>query len=185
MNAENFSNICNGIFRIVAILAIIVAGGWGLFEYYDAKKMQRIENSREYIERLTAGKVTKAEQFLVNFWSRYEWESGPNNDEERAQEIIQIVEKTDGYETHLKNILNFLEQIALCVEQNRCEKSVVITSFGSMFSSGVVNHHPWIVRQRKVTGHTMYHARLECFVRRNIKEFESEIKCNELYDIVG
>lgn len=176
MNPENFAHWCDGAFKIAATLGIAFGALWGLFEFYDAKQMIRTENSHEYIQRLHAGKVEEAEQFLVSYWSKRQRDNA--NNEKTRPAIIDTVEKTEDYELHLKNILNFLEQVSFCVNQDRCEKKIVIESFEGLFEAAFINHHAWIKEQRSVTINDRYFEKLECFVHINIKKIESTI-CRE------
>ena len=63
--SEAFSQYCDGVFKIVSIVAIIVGGGWAYYEYEDAKKMC------ERALQLSSGKEVEslvAENFRVTLF---------------------------------------------------------------------------------------------------------------------
>lgn len=182
MSAENFSNIADGMFKIFATIAIVAGGGWALFEYYDAKNSERIERSMRYVHSLETEKLNGSIAYITKFWSNFKWSNV--SELERDNEIIRIVYEEEGYQYHLKNILNHLDELTYCIEHKICDEDIVLKSKGGLIRAGFHNHLPWIRSHRSKTGHKKYFEHLECFVVDKFPNFEiSSDICN--YSEVG
>lgn len=165
MTPESFSHLCNGIFKIGALLGLLASGGWAIHEYKDAKEAERIERSLRYVNSIKTADVVASVDFISQFWRAYDWEA--NRKKDKMQEIVRIVREEPGYQKNLVIILNYLDEIVSCIEHNICHEQIVLNSKISMFRQAVVNHIAWIYFRRKETGHVAYYAHLECFVRRS------------------
>lgn len=175
MTADNFSKWCDGLFKIFATLAIVVGGGWAVFEYEEAKQAKRIERSMHYVNSLETEKVNQAISFISAFWSKYKW--GMPEGEERRKEIVRIVNDEPQYQDNLKIVLNYLDEISFCVEHSICDSTIVLKTKKGLFLAGFANHFPWVISHRKKTGHPKYFKHLECFVDSQIVELKGDSGC--------
>jgi len=171
MSADDFSNWCDGAFKIVALVGLIVSAFWGYHEYTDAKKAKRIERSMKYVNSLESKEVNNSIEHISNFWRKYDRSSVAESD--RAKEIVRIVEEEEGYQKNLLIVLNHLDEIAYCIEHEICEEKVVLRTKNALFRAGFVTHFPWVLHKREITGHNLYFAHLECFITDRRPEWQS------------
>lgn len=174
-NYESFQNITRGVFNVIASVGLIVGAAWAYHEYHENKDIWRMDKTQNYIDALATDDVKVSERYLIEFWSDFDWDA--HRDANKKEVMIDVVESDITYQFHLKNILLFLDGVRNCVNNEVCHKEMAVSNLRGLYIATFINHHAWIVHNRENTGHKLYYADLECFVRKEIRDFPSNLEC--------
>ena len=147
--AEKFGNIC---VSIVTILAILFGGIFGLIEYFDYKKSNRIENSLVLVERFNQGEILKnraatslvwqdLHQELINLFQK---DSSP----EAYEGFVLAVVKEKNLAKEVSSIMGFYEETAICVNAGLCETRTINRYFSKSGRSFFNKYYPYVCNQR-------------------------------------
>ena len=170
-----YEKLSKFIFNIAASISLIVGGSWALYEFYEKKNAQRILETQKFIENVSIESTANSIKYIDEFWNKYK--KPIDFLENRENYIIQIVNNDNAYRDSLNNILSFLNNIHHCISVDLCHKDLVIRYHRKLFLKTLGIHHAWLVQKRELTNHPEYYISLECFVRKNIKNFEPTREC--------
>lgn len=147
--AEKLGNV---IVSIVTVLAIICGGIFGLIEYCDYKKSNRVKNSLDLVERYNKGETLKNRVITGVVWQGLNEELVSllkNNRSPEAYEgfvISVIIEKDLAKE--VSSLMGFYEETAICVNAGICDANTINSYFSKSGRSFFNKYYPYVCSQR-------------------------------------
>ncbi|MDM8547129.1 hypothetical protein QUF61_11600 [Candidatus Venteria ishoeyi] len=142
--------------KIIIVCTTLAA----IYQYFDVKQENRVKQSMAERKKFNEDeKLQAAYNRLAEVWGarqaviqQINQLSTANRDEQakiQAAIVLPIVEKLH-LQKDIKNLVDFFDQLQICVQHRICDRAVAEAFFGTYARSFYQLHQPWIIQQRKV-----------------------------------
>jgi hypothetical protein len=117
---------------IVTMTAIMVGGGYALFQYSDHAQAERAKESFTFVERYYKPPIVDAQLSLSTVWNRHAAALNEAREKDVGAPytafILDVIAK-ERLETQIFTMTGFYEGIGLCTKHGWCDKNIVAAFF--------------------------------------------------------
>ena len=124
----------------ISVAALVIGGMFTLWEYYDAKKRARVEETLRYVRSYNADEMFKANRVidlaLVKIKEDLVQNIKTGTNEEFADLILALVNTSagskapDALEPNIWMVTDFYETLYICIDGNLCDRAASYSFFG-------------------------------------------------------
>ena len=155
----------------IGLAVVLIGGGAGIVEYQSNQKENRVSNTLTVLERSYKPPVLKARQAVDIAW----WNEGENikaillasgTEQEVSKRLDNAVMNLIGkykIRKHIFTLIEFYEEISICINENICDKQVAFELFGEGATTFYNQNYLFIKRLRKKSNNNDIAGRLQSF----------------------
>lgn len=152
MSLDQAEKLGNVIVSIVTVLAILCGGIFGLIEYCEYKKSNRIKNSLNLVERYNKGEILRSRITSGAVWQDLNEElvslSQRDNSPEAYEGFVLAVISEKKLTKEVSSIMGFYEETAICMSAGLCEEDTINSYFSKSGRSFFNKYYPYVCSQR-------------------------------------
>jgi hypothetical protein len=154
MSAETVKLHSDIISTWLSIIGIILGGGYGLYQYMEKEKGDRIATTLAFLERYNKSPVADARERLENVWLDYDDEqlkilANKNTASTEHPKFVLGVIGSKQLGRDITTMESFYSSLEVCIENNICEESVAASFFANDAKSFFDQHYAFIDKTRK------------------------------------
>jgi len=163
----------------LGVVAILCAGAYGLLEYIEHKQAIKVERSLSYVEHYRDGSTADAKltlnQILFDNQQALIQVLSKNNEPQEAlnrayNELIIKITSNLNTQRNLEIVFSFFEEVAICVERELCDQSVIESFFTNDAKSLFNSYYPYVCSLRRQWKNDTVYLKLEQFYVQSSKD---------------
>lgn len=137
----------------IGVLSLIAAGSFGIFQYLDKKRDDRIKETLEFLDRYNGDVLIKSRERIADVWRGHDAEQNRilNDPSLSADDFYAFTRKVihdENLSGQIAHVHDFFAALYICVENQICEKDVAILLFQADARAYFNQHYAYIVEQR-------------------------------------
>lgn len=178
----------------IGLIAVIVGGVLGFIEYFNQREEARITITLKFLERSYQPPIKDAFKIVDRAWTdaiptqNKIWDQdNKTQDEKENQWRVFVLSLNKDISTSTMTVINFYEEIGICVYNDICDRVVAFEIFGKMILTFYNQNYHYIMYLRQRLNNHRFAHRMEVFVKSYInyqKESNRLEKNTGLYDPV-
>jgi len=154
----------------IGVLSLVAAGSFGVFQYLDKKRDDRIKETLAFLDRYNGEVMIKSRERIADAWRGREGEQArilkdPLSSAEDFYGFTRKVIHDENLPGQIAHLHDFYAALYVCVENQICEKSVAILLFQADARAYFNQHYAYIADQRANGGDASIGGGLEKFYR--------------------
>lgn len=154
----------------IGAVALLAAGWFGVYQYLDKKRDDRIKETLGFLDRYNEGAVLDARKKISAVWRKNEAEQTriladtslpPNAFYDFTKRVIQ----NENLPLEISHLHDFFATLYICVQNQICEKTVALPLFKPDARALYHQHYAYIMEERAVSRDASVGDGLEKFSR--------------------
>lgn len=154
MTLDKFKVLSEVVGVWVTVVGLLSAGIFGLYEYDQHKKSERLKNTLEMLKTFNDDRLSKAKLNILNSEIKGSehirqllLSGGDDVDEKYRAAVLERI-KEDDLGGDINELTNFLENVAMCSKSGICESDSVDAFFMSYGRNFFRSYYPHICSER-------------------------------------
>lgn len=175
MSWESAKKRTEVLYDVVSMLAIVIGGGYALWQYNDHVQAQRAKESFTFVERFYSAPISDAYFKLSTAWDRHALavkKLRGKGDANYTKFIISTI-KAERLERDIYMLLGFYEGVGLCIHHGWCDRRMAQTFFCESASLFFFLHYRFIALKRSEWSNPRFGAETERLVKKTCPPPES------------
>lgn len=158
-------------FDLILKIILIVGGILAAWQYFSVQQENRIKQTMEQLKTFNSDPLLESHLKLQQTWDQYisvfqklNLQQVADNEMKikiQTKIVIEVITKNK-LQREIELIINFYENLQICVHHNICDATVSHAFFDEYAKSFYKLHKPWIKARRNVIPH--YAEQLQTFI---------------------